>query len=105
MKYTQPQVRDYGTLLELTADIDVHFTGAVSNLVVAALSAPMGDVGGREISGGGGGIGGGGDALAGADPGGRKLPFSGFAVMLIAAAGAALAAVGSAVRSTLRRRS
>jgi hypothetical protein len=104
MKYNQPQVKDYGTLLELTADIDVHFTGAVSNIVLAAMSAPTGGgVGGQDASGGGGGADGLGDAVATGGPPG-KLPFTGFPVMLLAAAGAALTAFGAAIRSTVKRR-
>jgi hypothetical protein len=98
MKYNQPQVRDYGTLLELTADIDVHVTGAVSNLVIAAMSNPIDPARGGSSSGGGV------DPLVTGPPPGGKLPFTGFPVMLFAAVGAALAAIGSVIRSSLRRR-
>jgi len=114
----QPQVRDYGTLLELTADLDVHGVSMLSNVVMAALSNPIGspggvvqgeiEVGGADTSGGGaGGVGdpgGTADKLATAPAGDGKLPFTGFAALLAATAGAALVTVGAAVRAGLRRR-
>jgi hypothetical protein len=103
MRYNQPQVRDYGTLLELTADMDVHLTSAVSNIVVAAMSNPIA-VGGAEAGGSSAGGGGGSDPIAAGPAPGGKLPFTGFPVMLLAAVGAALATLGSVIRSSLRRR-
>ena len=107
MEYTAPQIRDYGTLLELTADIDAHFFGTVSNLVVAALSAPLGgDVGGRSTSGGVSDLdsGGAADVLSTARGGGGQLPFAGFPALLLAGAGAALLILGAALRSIFRPR-
>lgn len=126
--YTQPQVRDYGTLLEVTSHIDVNFVSGVANLVMAAMSGPLGatgntqgngvtipggsgGVGGVAGSGGtggvaGGGPGGGGGGLLGlgANGGGGKLPFTGFPTILVASIGAALASTGAALRLLLRRR-
>jgi hypothetical protein len=122
--YTPPQVRDYGTLLELTAAVDVNFVGVATNVVMAAMSNPMGNphatdpslqsggaggvIGGGGGSGGGaGGAGGGGgggvaDLLGGGGAGG-KLPFTGFPVVLLAAIGAMVASAGAALRGLLRR--
>lgn len=149
--YTRPHVRDYGTLLELTADVDVNFVGFASNLVMAAISGPTGgggggeggsgpggtvvtpdntaggptgnggggtpggeagDVGGEDTGGGSGGGGGGsagggsagGGAAGGGGGGGRKLPFTGYPVLLATGVGAALTSAGLTLRSRLRRR-
>jgi hypothetical protein len=119
MTYTPPEVRDYGTLLEVTAELDVAFVGAMTNVVMAALSAPIGgEVRGdtEDFFGNGGGgslgagddVGGGGagEALATGDPGagGTRLPFTGFPVAMAAGIGAAFVTFGAAARSALRRR-
>ena len=41
-RYTPPAVTDYGTLLELTAHVDVNLVGLASNIVMAAMSGPTG---------------------------------------------------------------
>jgi hypothetical protein len=114
-RYSPPHVTDYGTLLELTSHIDVNFTGAVSNLVLAAMSGPLGAVSGTG-SGSPGGSGGAGGVTQAAGPhgagggflglggGGGKLPFTGFPTLLVAAVGAALASAGATIRMLLRRR-
>ena len=115
-RYAPPQVTDYGTLLELTSHIDVNFTGAVSSLVLAAMSGPLGAVSGTG-SGSPGGNGGAGGVTQAAGPhggggiggllgpvGGGKLPFTGFPTLLVAAIGAALASAGATIRMLLRRR-
>jgi hypothetical protein len=131
--YSPPVVKDYGTLLELTAALDVNVMGAISNLAMAAVSGP---IGGPNTPGAPGGTGGTGNLLGGhvsdgignAPAGGNspgnagggghggivglvfggkgagKLPFTGFPVVLIAAFGAAFASTGAAIRSLLRRR-
>lgn len=110
--YIQPRVRDYGTLVDLTAAVDVHFLGVVSNVVMAAISNPLGvtdsgHTGGvlGSQSGGGGGAGGGGGLshLLGGG-GGGKLPFTGFPVAFAAAVGAAMTAAGATLRAILRRK-
>jgi hypothetical protein len=119
--YTAPQVKDYGTLLELTAHIDVNFVGAAANVVMAAMSSPIGGGGGvadnpsisHAASGGvggvsahGGGTGGGGGGLLSAargGGGGGKLPFTGFPVVLLAAVGAMVASLGAVLRAMVRR--
>ena len=156
--YTPPQVRDYGTLLQLTADLDVNLVGVTSRLVMAAMSGPTGggpggpggtpentvltpnpggggvggtitpdgptgngggatpggvnEVADRDASGGGGSRGGGAGG-GGAGGGGlgaaaageqRKLPFTGFPVLLAASVGAVLTSGGVLLRSKLRRR-
>ena len=154
-RYTPPQVRDYGTLLELTADLDVNLVGVTTNLVLAAMSGPSGggpggpggtpdntvltpgpgggggstitpdgptgngggatpggvnEVADRDASGGGSGGGGAGGGGAGGGVGSaaggeqKKLPFTGFPVMLAAGVGAALTSGGVLLRSRLRRR-
>ena len=115
--YTAPQVKDYGTLLELTAHIDVNFVGAAANVVMAAMSTPIGGggvannpsishaasggVGGVGAHGGGGG--GGGLLSAAGGGGGGKLPFTGFPVVLLAAVGAMVASLGAVLRAMVRR--
>jgi hypothetical protein len=115
--YIRPQVRDHGTLVELTADIDVNFVGAVANVVMAAITSPMtptGDggtagliernVGGVGSGGGVGGVGSGG-GLGGAPPGGgSNLPFTGFQALLLAALGAMFSGTGALIRSKLARK-
>jgi hypothetical protein len=110
MTYTKPHVKDYGSLLQLTADVHVHFTGMVSNLVVAALSTPLGhgvaghvSTGGLSDPGGVGGVGAGG-GVGGGVPGGNKLPFTGFAALLAAGIGSSFVVFGAALRAALRRR-
>ncbi len=114
--YEKPEVRDYGTLLEVTSHIDVNFLGAVSNLVLAALSGPLPPKGtisqttagasGVHGGGPGGGAGGahGGGGILGLGSGGGKLPFTGLSTVLVAAVGAALASAGASLRVLLRRR-
>jgi hypothetical protein len=129
--YTAPQVRDYGTLLEVTSALDVSFLGGAQSLVMAAISNPFSggvdgvdssysDGGGGAIlgveeirthgaaggSGGAGGGKGGGGALkaAGGGGGGKHLPFTGLPVILLAAVGATLASAGAVLRSLVRRR-
>src|SRR5256885_9199933 len=74
--YTPPQLKDYGTLLELTAAVDVNFVGMATNAVMAAISNPIGSPratdptlqsgsGGVLGGGGGGGASGGGGGGAG----------------------------------------
>ncbi len=54
--YDQPQVRDYGSLVTLTADFDVHFVGSVAKIVtLATVSSPLAVGGGATGPGGGGG--------------------------------------------------
>ena len=146
-RYTPPHVADYGTLLELTAHVDVNLVGMASNIVMAAISGPTGtpnngggggnnfvpdppgtggggttfspDVptgnGGGASPGdasevasggasGGGGAGGGGGGLSGAVTGGegKKLPFTGYPIMLAAGVGAAMTSMGLALRKKLR---
>ena len=105
MTYTRPQVVDYGTLLDLTADIDVNFTGALTHMALAAMSSPIGlggetDVGGTEGRGVGGALGSG----LGGGGGGGNLPFTGFPTFLVAMFGAALLSLGAAIRAGVRRR-
>ena len=117
--YSAPQVRDYGTLLDVTAHIDVNFVGAVANVVIAAMSSPLGGGGGgggavdpNHASGGIGGVsarGGGGGGITkllggGGGGGGGKLPFTGFPVVLLAAVGAMFASLGATLRALVRRR-
>ncbi|MEA2474914.1 MAG: hypothetical protein QOE06_2829 [Thermoleophilaceae bacterium] len=109
MTYTKPHVKDYGSLLQLTADVHVHFTGMVSNLVVAALSTPLGHGVAGQVSTGGlsdsGGLGGGGLGGGGGVPGGgSKLPFTGFAALVAAGIGSSFVMFGAALRAALRRR-
>lgn len=124
--YSPPRVEDYGTLLELTAAVDVNVVGLVGNVVMAAMSNPMGGPhatdptlqpgaggvlggtggGGGGLTGGGGGGAGGGGFLAhllGGGGGGGKLPFTGFPVVLLAAIGAMVASAGAALSALLRR--
>jgi hypothetical protein len=125
--YRPPQLKDYGTLLELTAAVDVNFVGMASNVVMAVMSNPISGTpwandpslhsGAGEVlggaagggSGGGGGASGGGGAggiahLFGGGGGGGKLPFTGFPVVLLAAIGAMVASAGAALRSLVRRK-
>ncbi|HEX8075416.1 MAG TPA: hypothetical protein VF545_10595 [Thermoleophilaceae bacterium] len=115
--YSRPEVKDYGTLLELTAQLDVHTVGVAANVVMAAMSSPMAPMQDPTVAGtldtnqvggarGGGGGGGGGGLLglgSGGGGGGGKLPFTGFPVMLLASLGAAMASAGVALRALLRR--
>ena len=109
--YSKPEVRDYGTLLEVTSHVDVNFLGAVSNLVLAAISGPLpphwtisqtGSGSNAPIH--GGGAGGGGGGILGIGAGGGKLPFTGLSTVLVAAIGAALASAGASLRMLVRRR-
>ena len=122
--YSRPQIRDYGTLLELTTQIDVNLVGAFANVVMATMSGPLasghvgdpsytaGGAGGVTGGGGGGpgGAGGGGGSFFGLSLGhggggrGGKLPFTGFPVVVVAAIGAAFASMGAALRAGLRRK-
>jgi len=124
-RYSRPQVRDYGTLLELTAAVDVNLVGAMGNVVMAAMSNPLGSprasdpslqsggvggaLGGGASGGAGGGAGGGGGgggglgSLLGGGGGGGKLPFTGFPVVLLAAIGAMVASAGAVLRGLVRR--
>ena len=111
--YSKPEVRDYGTLLEVTSHVDVNFLGAVSNLVLAAISGPLpphgtisqtGSGGNAPIHGGGAGGGGGGGGILGIGAGGGKLPFTGLSTVVVAAIGAALASAGASLRMLVRRR-
>jgi hypothetical protein len=123
-RYSRPQVRDYGTLLELTAAVDVNLVGAMGNVVMAAMSNPLGSPvatdpsnysGGGGVLGGGAGGGGAGGGGAGHGSGGGiaglfggggpsgKLPFSGFPVVLLAAIGAMMASAGAILRAMVRR--
>jgi len=102
--YIAPQVRDYGTLVELTAAVDINLVGAAGNLVMAAMSAPIAPGGAVEGQVGGGGVGHGG-ALNLAEPGGGgRLPFTGLSALLVAGVGAALASVGAALRALIAGR-
>jgi hypothetical protein len=113
MTYIRPQVRDHGTLVELTADIDVNFVGVVGNVVMAAITSPMtptGDGGTAGLIernvGNGGGVGGlSGGGLGGAGPGGgSNLPFTGFQALLLAAIGAMFSGTGALIRAKLARK-
>ena len=124
--YTRPRVRDYGSLVDLTADFDLTFAGSVAKVVtMAAVSSPLStaDALGRGTSpgagdgqlgeAGSGGSGGGDPGGGGGDPGGGggvslpgmggKLPFTGYPALLIATLGAGLAAAGTALRLRFRR--
>ena len=107
--YSKPEVRDYGTLLEVTSHVDVNFLGAVSNLVLAAISGPLPPHGTISQTGSGGnapihGGGAGGGGILGIGAGGGKLPFTGLSTVLVAAIGAALASAGASLRMLVRRR-
>src|SRR5256885_8935774 len=83
--YTPPQLKDYGTLLELTAAIDVNFVGMATNAVMAAISNPIGSPratdptlqsgSGGVLGGGGGGGSGGASGGGGGGAGGIRPPF------------------------------
>lgn len=46
-RYNPPELRDYGTLVDLTADFDLHFLGSIAQVVtMAAISNPIVDPGG-----------------------------------------------------------
>jgi hypothetical protein len=53
--YSPPEVRDYGSLVALTADFDATFLGSVAKVVTMAAVSP--------VVGGGGGGGGGGNTV------------------------------------------
>jgi hypothetical protein len=130
--YASPQIADYGDLREVTrsshlmlgsaldpsgtASQDLSFSGAVapSSAVLGSsdsgsgASPSSGDdasgVAGTGASGGGGaGAGGGGGGGSGAGGGSGSLPFTGLAVGVVGAAGAAMAAGGAALRRLARR--
>lgn len=130
--YNPPQVTDHGSLVALTADFDADFIGSIAKLVtMAQVSPPIGGgqggapdgefLGGGPVSGegdgevlvesksGGGGPGtgrsgpGAGGLLGAEGGGGGKLPFTGFAVMAVAAVGAAVTSAGVAIKRKLRR--
>ena len=132
--YETPEIRDYGTLMDLVAGFDATFIGSVAKVVTMAAVSPVMFGGGFDPPGGGvlgdvlgegpvsggetggaktgpaakpvGGSGVGGSLLGGAvAPEGGKLPFTGFAAALLALVGAAMTTLGVAVRAKLRRRS
>jgi hypothetical protein len=103
--YRKPQVTDYGTLMEVTSHMHVHFLGVVNQLVLAAISGPItpNDPGGvAGATGAGGGHGGGG--ILGLGGSGGKLPFTGLSTILVASIGAALASLGATIRMLMRRK-
>lgn len=128
----KPEVRDYGTLREVTADFDVGVAAGIARSLVMLQVSPTispgggsgvggllgsggatdptsGGVGGTSGGGvggvsGSGGTGGGGAAGTSGGGGGGSLPFTGLAIALVAGVGAAFSGVGIAVRRTLRRR-
>ena len=148
--YGHPHIQDYGSLVELTADLDLHMVGSVAKIVsLASVSNPIGGGGGGDfgsVPDGGGtapthathstggeaqfsptldnggevlgdrhiGAGPQGGSLDGASSGSTggaagggatgKLPFTGYAAMMIAGFGAALASGGAVLRSKLRYR-
>lgn len=76
--YRRPEIQDYGSLAELTADFDLNVAGAMLKVVtMAAVSSPLTGGGGEGTGGGGappppdsGGVLPGGDGL----PGGGDAP-------------------------------
>jgi hypothetical protein len=114
--YGPPRIFDYGSLLEITAELhpvvgasgtDLSFSSPYPHGVAGGGGGydpglASGGVGGASASGGGSSGGGGGHGGGG---GGGSLPFTGLAVGAVAAAGSALTAAGAALRRYVRRRS
>jgi hypothetical protein len=126
--YDQPRIEDYGTLRDITAQLEQALPAGIG--IAGVSSAPTGGpppggperqppgptpegnpgsgLGGEEESSGGGGGaelggggGGGGETVSG---NAAELPFTGFPAAMAAAVGAGMASAGAALRRALKRR-